>query len=115
MPAYSPPAHSGTVNRRLVRHEFGAGFGMILGRVAPGGEASRRYHVDEAQIVYILNGEADAALDEELPRRCGFGTVMRIPKGLAQEVVRAGNETLECLVLYAPPLGSHGFVEVTRT
>ena len=51
--AYSPPAHSGTVNRRLVGREFGAGFEMILGRVAPGGEASRHYHVEEAQIVYI--------------------------------------------------------------
>jgi quercetin dioxygenase-like cupin family protein len=50
LPAYSPPAHSGTVNRRLVGPEFGAGFEMILGQVAPGGEASRHYHVEEAQI-----------------------------------------------------------------
>jgi len=61
LPAYSPPAHSGTVNRRLVGREFGAGFEMILGQVAPGGEASRHYHVDEAQVVYILKGEADVA------------------------------------------------------
>lgn len=112
--AYSPPAHSGTVNRRLVGREFGAGFEMILGRVGPGGEASRHYHVDEAQIVYILQGEADVALGEEEPRRCGPGTIIRIPKGLAHEVVTAGDETLECLVLYAPPLGPRGFVEVPR-
>ena len=62
LPSYSPPAHSGTVNRRLVGREFGAGFEMILGQVAPGGEASRHYHVEEAQIVYILKGEADIAL-----------------------------------------------------
>ena len=71
LPAYSPPAHSGTVNRRLVGREFGAGFEMILGQVAPGGEASRHYHVEEAQIVYILKGEADVALGEDAPRRCG--------------------------------------------
>jgi len=58
LPAYSPPAHSGTVNRRLVGREFGAGFEMVLGQVAPGGEASRHYHVEEAQIVFILKGEA---------------------------------------------------------
>ena len=92
LPAYSPPAHSGTVNRRLVGREFGAGFEMILGRVAPGGEASRHYHVDEAQIVYILKGEADIALGDDAPRRCGPGTVIRIPKGLAHEVVTAGDE-----------------------
>src|SRR5260370_291947 len=69
LPAYSPPAHSGTINRRLVDREFGAGFEMVLGQVAPGGEASRHYHVDEAQVVYILKGEADVALGDDPPRR----------------------------------------------
>src|SRR5438045_9705841 len=82
LPAYSPPAHSGTVNRRLVGREFGAGFEMILGQVAPGGEASRHYHVEEAQIVFILKGEADVALGEEPPRRCGPGTGIRLPEDL---------------------------------
>ena len=114
LPAYSPPAHSGTVNRRLVGREFGAGFEMVLGQIAPGGEASRHFHVDEAQIVYILEGEADVALGDDEPRRCGPGTVIRIPKGLTHEIVTAGDETLEVLVLYGPPLGPHGFVEVLR-
>ena len=112
--AYAPPAHVGTVNRRLVDRAFGAGFEMILGRVAPGGEASRHYHVDEAQVVYILKGEADVSLGDDAPRRCGPGTVIRIPKGLVHELVTIGAEALECLVLYAPPLGPHGFVEVPR-
>ena len=115
LPAYSPPAHSGTVNRRLVGREFGAGFEMVLGQLAPGGEASRHYHVEEAQIVYILKGEADVALGDDKPRRCGPGTVIRMPKGLTHEVVTAGDQVLEVLVLYAPPLGPHGFVEVPRT
>ncbi len=114
LPAYSPPAHSGTVNRRLVGHEAGFGFEMILGRVMPGGEASRHYHRAEAQIVYILKGEAMVALGQEPPRHCGPGTVIRIPPRLAHEVVTVGEEALECLVLYAPPLGPDGFVEVPR-
>ena len=114
LPAYSPPAHSGTVNRRLVGREFGAGFEMILGRIAPGGEASRHYHVAEAQIIYILQGEADVALGEAAPRRVGPGTVIRIPKGLVHEIVTAGETPLEVLVLYAPPLGPDGFVEAPR-
>ncbi|HEX3861043.1 MAG TPA: cupin domain-containing protein [Stellaceae bacterium] len=112
--AYSPPAHSGTVNRRLVEREFGSGFEMILGQIAPGGEASRHYHVEEAQIIYLLKGEAEVALGDEPPRRCGPGTIIRIPKGLPHELVAVGDETLECIVLYAPPLGPHGFVEVSR-
>ena len=114
LPAYSPPAHSGTVNRRLVGREFGAGFEMILGRIAPGGEASRHYHVAEAQIIYVLAGEAEVALGEAAPRRVGPGTVIRIPKGLAHEIVTVGETPLEVLVLYAPPLGPHGFVEAPR-
>ena len=114
LPAYSPPAHSGTVNRVLVGREFGAGLEMILGQVAPGGEASRHYHVDEAQIIYVLKGEADVALGDEAPRRVGPGTVIRIPKGVTHEVVTAGDETLEVLVIYAPPLGPGGFVEAPR-
>jgi quercetin dioxygenase-like cupin family protein len=111
---YSPPAHSGTLNRRLVGAEFGAGFEMVLGRVAPGGEASRHYHRSEAQVIYILKGEADVALGDEPPRRCGPGTVIRIPPGLVHEIVTVGAAALECLVLYAPPLGPDGFIEVPR-
>jgi quercetin dioxygenase-like cupin family protein len=115
LPGYSPPAHHGTVNRRLVTREFGAGFEMILGQVAPGGEASRHYHVEEAQIVYILKGKAEVSLGDGPARRCGPGTVIRIPKGVTHELVTIGDETLEVLVLYAPPLGPHGFVVVPRT
>ena len=114
LPGYSPPAHAGTVNRRLVDREFGAGFELIHGRIEPGGEASGHYHVEEAQIVFILSGLADVALGDEAPRRVGAGTVIRIPKGLTHEVVTAGDEPLEVLVLYAPPLGPGGFVEVPR-
>lgn len=114
LPAYSPPAHLGTVNRRLVDREFGAGFEMILGRVAPGGEASRHYHVDEIQVVYILKGEAAVTLGGEMPRRCGLGTVIRIPPGLPHEITTVGDETLEVIVLYSPPLRPYGFVEVPR-
>lgn len=114
LPRYSPPAHAGTVNRRLVGGDFGAGFEMIHGRIEPGGEASRHYHVDEAQIVYILSGQADVALGDDAPRRCGPGTVIRIPKGLVHEVVTAGEAPLEVLVLYGPPLGPGGFVEAPR-
>ncbi len=114
LPAYSPPAHHGTVNQRLVDRDRGFGFEMILGRVAPGGEASRHYHRTEAQVVYILKGEAMVALGEEPARRCGPGTVIRIPPGLAHEVVTVGADALECIVLYCPPLGPDGFVEVPR-
>ncbi len=114
LPAYSPPAHSGTLNRRLLSREFGAGFEMILGQVEPGGEAFPHYHRDESQVVYVLKGEALIRLGEEEPRRCGPGWVIRIPPGLVHDVRVASNEALEVIVLYAPPLGAEGFFEVAR-
>ncbi len=114
LPAYSPPAHSGTVNRRLLGREFGAGCEMILGRIEPGGQASPHFHRNEAQIVYILKGEALVRLGEEGERRCGPGTVIRIPPGLVHEVKVVSQEVLEVIVLYAPPLAGEGFIEVGR-
>jgi quercetin dioxygenase-like cupin family protein len=114
LPAYSPPAHRGTVNRRLLDREFGAGFEMILGRIEPGGEASPHYHRDESQVVFILKGEALVRIGEEEPRRCRPGTVIRIPPGLVHDVRVPSGEPLEVIVLYAPPLGSQGFFEVVR-
>ncbi len=114
LPAYSPPAHRGTVNRRLVTREFGAGFEMILGRVEPGGEASPHYHRDESQVVYVLSGEALVTLGGGEPRRCGPGTVIRIPPRLVHEVRAVSEEPLEVIVLYAPPVGAEGFFEVSR-
>lgn len=114
LPAYSPPAHHGTVNRRLVDCAAGVGFEMILGRIEPGGAADRHYHRDETQVVYILKGEAMVALGEEAARRCGPGSVIRIPPGLAHEIAVAGGGPLEVIVLYAPPLSADGFVTAPR-
>ena len=76
LPAYSPPAHSGTVNRRLVAREFGAGFEMILGHVAPGGEASRHYHVEEAQVI-------STALQRVTARACTHGRTAELASASA--------------------------------
>ncbi len=56
--AYSPPGHTGTVNRRRVGPDFCDSFEMILGSIAPGGEALRHRHERQHQVLYILEGEA---------------------------------------------------------
>jgi quercetin dioxygenase-like cupin family protein len=105
LPAYTPPAHHGTVNRRLVAREAGAGFEMVHGTLAPGGEASRHYHATETQVFYIVAGAADVALGEAPAERCGPGTVIRVPPGVVHEVVAVGAVPLEVIVLYCPPAG----------
>lgn len=108
IPAYSPPGHSGTVNRRLVDRSFSGHFEMILGEIAPGGVAERHAHDVESQTVYVLAGEAEAALGEEPPRRCGPGTVIRLPRGLAHEIRSVGREALRMIIVYSPPLLPRG-------
>jgi quercetin dioxygenase-like cupin family protein len=104
VPAYSPPGHSGTVNRRLVGRGDCGHFEMILGEIAPGGAAERHAHDVEFQAVLILAGEAAVALGGEAPRRCGAGTIIRIPAGLEHEVTSVGSEPLRLIVVYSPPL-----------
>jgi quercetin dioxygenase-like cupin family protein len=104
LPAYAPPGHSGTVNRRLVTKAFNGAFELVLGELQPGGAADRHAHAAEHQCVYILDGEADVALGDEPTRRCGPGTIIRIPPGLEHEVTAVGAKTLRLIVLYSPPL-----------
>jgi len=104
LPAYSPPGHSGTVNRRLVERGFGGGFEMILGVLEPGGVADRHSHAVEHQAIYILDGEAEVTLGDGPAARCGAGTIVRIPPGLDHEVVNVGAAPLILIVLYSPPL-----------
>ncbi len=104
--AYSPPGHTGTVNRRLVGPDFCDSFEMILGSIAPGGEALRHRHERELQVIYILEGEAEVTLGGDDPVLCRPGTVIRIPPGLDHRIVGASDTPLKLIVLYSPPLAA---------
>ncbi len=101
---YAPPAHSGTVNVRLVDKHFCGAFEMIRGVVQPGGQAEPHHHEREHQVMYVVGGEAEVTLGDEAPVRCGPGAVVRIPPLLAHRVLCAGAEPLEVIIVYSPPL-----------
>jgi mannose-6-phosphate isomerase-like protein (cupin superfamily) len=104
MPNYAPPAHVGTSNIRLVEKEFCGSFEMVRGVVQPGGEAEPHYHEIESQVMYVIAGEADVTLGEGKSVICGPGTIVRIPYKLLHRVVAAGNQPLEVVIVYSPPL-----------
>lgn len=104
LPAYTPPGHSGTRNVRLVDESFCGRFEMVLGRLEPGGSAEAHAHADHHQVIYVIAGEAKVRLGDDPPVVSGPGTVIRIPPGLVHEVHAIGDETLELIVLYSPPL-----------
>lgn len=101
---YVPPAHSGTENRRLSDRHFCPGFELVLGEVAPGGEAQRHHHDAEHQVIYVLDGSCLVTLGDAAPRRCTPGSVVRIPPGLDHHVHNDGDVTLRVVLVYSPPL-----------
>ncbi len=101
---YSPPLHSGTVNRRLVGRDVNGSESVevVLGVVEPGGLAERHTHEVE-QAMYVLSGRARVEVQGQA-RDCGPGTACFFPPGVPHRVESLGPEPLRALVIYAPPL-----------
>jgi quercetin dioxygenase-like cupin family protein len=112
LPRYAPPGHTGTVNVRLSDRSFCESFELVLGRLEPGAEAHRHHHEREYQAMYVLKGEARVSLGDAAPVDCGPGTVVRIPPGLDHHVVNMGDEPLELMLVYSPPLAPRDDTEV---
>lgn len=101
---YSPPGHAGTVNIRLCEKTFCEGFEMVLGEIAPGGEAHRHHHEIEHQAMYVLQGVARVTLADEPAVDCRPGTIVRLPPKLDHHVLSVGPEPLKLMIVYSPPL-----------
>lgn len=101
---YSPPGHSGTTNVRLVEAAEGKQFEMVYGTMASGGEAARHAHADAYQAIFVVAGEALVELGDEPVRRCGAGSIIRIPPGVEHFVKSSGDEALRMVIVYSPPL-----------
>lgn len=109
IPTYSPPLHSGTVNRRLITAELGAGFELVHGTLAPGGSASPHYHPTEWQVILIMEGEGRLVLGDNKPVVVRAGAVIRIPPATPHVFNVMGDRPAKVLVLYSPPLGPDSF------
>lgn len=108
VPAYSPPKHEGTVNRRLIgRENVGAkNVEVVLGVVQPGGMAEMHQHSNLEQVVYVLEGRAAVRVGDEFTCEAGPGQVLFFPPKTPHEVVPIGNQAFKALVIYAPPMTS---------
>lgn len=101
---YGPPGHAGTVNVRLCDKSFCENFEMVLGEIAPGGEAHRHHHDVEHQAMYVLQGTARVTLADEQPVDCATGTIIRLPPLLDHHVLSLGPDPLKLMIIYSPPL-----------
>lgn len=101
---YSPPAHTGTRNRRLVgsRTVRAKKMEVVLGELESGGQAELHYHQATEQAFYLLEGkclvEVEGESDEMRP-----GDVAFFAPGKRHRLVALGGP-IKGLVIYAPPL-----------
>lgn len=103
---YSPPAHVGTVNRRVLDAEGSEGrLSMVRGQLAPGGAAEAHYHRVSAQVTHILRGRCRVDVDG-VTRELSAGDTVYFGVGEVHEVTVLGTEELQLVNVYVPPLGS---------
>jgi len=101
---YMPPGHQGTVNVRLIEKDFCGSFEMAHGTIEPGGIAHAHYHETEHQVIYVLDGICDVALNSDPIIECRGGSIIEIPPKVMHEVTAKGDTPLKVLVIYSPPL-----------
>ncbi len=104
VPAYSPPMHAGTVNRRLVGRDVNGSthVEMVLGVLEPGGVALRHSHDAQEQVMYMLEGRALVEVGESVKEEVEPGAACFFPAGVPHRVEAL--TSMKALVVYAPPL-----------
>lgn len=105
LPGYSPQAHVGTTNQRLIGREMvGArNLEVVLGTVMPGGQAEPHFHSEAEQVVYILEGEVEVEMWGER-QVAGPQQVVYLPPGQVHRLAAHGGKAVKVLVIYAPPI-----------
>ncbi len=107
---YAPPMHDGTLNRRIVPADLGAGIEVVHGTLASGGTATRHKHATEWQIIILQSGEAILEIGDAPRQTLTAGAVVRIPPDTAHYFEVTSEEPAKVIVIYSPPLGENGFI-----
>ena len=104
---YSPDAHAGTVNMRIIGQEtVGAkNVEVVLGIIDPGGQAEPHFHSDIEQVIYLLEGRMEVGMRGE-KERMEPGDAVYFPPGEKHQVDVLGDQPARLLVIYAPPIQS---------
>jgi len=104
---YSPDAHVGTVNRRIIGKETvgSKNFELVLGIVEPTGKAEPHFHTGIEQTVYVLEGRAEVEMMGE-KQVVEPGDTIYIPPGEMHQVIVLGEQPAKFLIIYCPPIQS---------
>ena len=102
---YSPEAHQGTVNRRIIGKETVGSkkLEMVLGTVSPDGMAEPHFHTGIEQVIYVLEGRAEVEMLGGA-QAVEPGDTVYIPPGEMHKVTVLGDKSAKFIVLYTPPI-----------
>ena len=76
---------------------------MALVRVPVGEQVTRHQHGQEVETVYVLAGKSRLVLgDQEIPFHAG--QVVAIPMGMEHALINAGDEPVDLITFFTPPL-----------
>lgn len=104
---YSPNAHSGTINRRIIGQETVAAknIELVLGQIDPAGIAKSHFHSNSEQVIYLLEGRIEVQMFGE-KEKLEPGDTVYFPASEKHQVVVLGDQPARLLVIYTPPIQS---------
>ncbi len=106
IPAFSPPDHTKTIDKKLVSEETGArNLAIWHGEVGSGGKGKMHVHEEMEQAFYILDGEARFEIDGE-EHRVRKGNLVFVPQNKPHQMTSVGDTALKVLIIMAPPPSS---------
>jgi quercetin dioxygenase-like cupin family protein len=108
-PAYWGPGDHYTF--LVTGEETGGAYFVMEALVPPGGGPPPHIHTREDETFYVLEGEIEFLLGEELVN-AGPGDFVNIPRGLVHRFLNTGSETAR-LILTFTPAGIEKFFEET--
>lgn len=87
----------------------GAKSQLVLMSLRPGEEIGMEVH-DGDQIIYLVDGEGFAVLDDSR-KEIEKGSIVFIPAGVRHNIVNTDDECMKLFTIYAPPQHKAGTVE----
>lgn len=100
---YAHPQHDRFFLRDVVTAATNPDLSVHRGRIEPGGEIHPHTHEGQTETFYILSGQAVCTCGgEQTPVSAGCCVVA--PPGIPHGLKNAGDEPVELLALFTPPL-----------
>jgi len=106
IPAFSPPHHTKTTDRKLVDETIGArNLAVWHGEIEPGGVAELHVHEEMEQAFIVLEGKGAFMVGDQ-EYTLGKDSIIFIPAKQPHQVTSVGDSTLKLLIVMAPPPSS---------